>query len=79
MEIALYEASRINYDSVAELKGVKLKLRLLDGHFYDDVYFKASLNELIEVIEKGQMLYIEKVNGDQIFINSRLVVDFVLS
>jgi len=79
MEIALYEASKVKHDSVNSQTGIRLKLRLLDGHFYDDVFFKASLGELIEIIEKGEMLFVEKVNGDQIYVNSKLVVDFVLS
>jgi len=52
---------------------------LLDEHFYDDVYFSGSIEELIKIVENGEMLYIEKANGDQIFVNTRLVVDFVLS
>ena len=79
MEKALYEATSVkdypNFDAV----GIKVKLRLLDGHFYDDVYFKSSFLELIKIVEKGEMLYVVKVNGDQIFINTKLIVDFVLS
>ena len=79
MEYTLYEASKVKDAEVVREKGIKLKLRLLDGHFYDDVYFKGSLEELVGIIEKGEMLYIIKINGDQIFINTKLIVDFVLS
>ena len=78
MEKTLYEASSAKYDLTDE-KGFKLKLRLLDDHFYDDVYFDGSLKELVKIIEKNEMLYVSKFNGDKIFINSRLIVDFVLS
>ena len=79
MEKTLYEATEVKYDSSADRKEIKVKLRLLDGHFYDNVFFKGSLKELIKLIEKGEMLYIVKFNGDKIFLNSRLVLDFVLS
>lgn len=79
MEKALYEASGVKYDSSTDEKGIKVKLRLLDGHFYDNVFFKGSLKDLIKLIEKGEMLYIVKSNGDQIYLNSKLVLDFVLS
>jgi len=79
MEKMLYEAVKAPRGSADDEKGIKLKLRLLDGHFYDDVYFKGYLGELIDVIENGQMLYMEKISGDRIFVNSKLVVDFVLS
>ena len=75
----MYEAANIKNSLTVDEKGLKVKLRLLDGHFYDDVYFKDSLGELIDIIEDGEMLFIEKANGDKIFVNTRLVVDFVLS
>ena len=79
MEKALYEANIVKSDVIATKTGIKLKLRLLDDHFYDDVHFKGSVEELVDTIEKGKMLYIIKINGDQIFVNSKLIVDFVLS
>lgn len=75
----MYEAAKVKSAAVLEQKEIKLKLRLLDEHFYDDVYFSGSIEELIKIVENGEMLYIEKANGDQIFVNTRLVVDFVLS
>ena len=79
MEMALYNATTIDRASTVDRKGVRVKLRLLDGHFYDDVYFGETLHELINIIEKGDMLHMEKVNGDNIYINTKLVVDFVIS
>ena len=79
MEKALYVVSNTAQDSTPAEEGMIVKLRLLDDHFYDDVLFKGSLQELIETIENGKMLQITKFNGDKIFLNSRLIVDFVLS
>ena len=79
MEKALYEAAEVKSAPSFNENEVRVKLRLLDGHFYEDVLFKGSLKNLIGIIEKGEMLYVEKINGDQIFVNSKLVVDFVLS
>ena len=77
--MAFYEASKFIDNSTPDEKGIRVKLRLLDDHFYDDVLFSGSLKELIELIEQNKMLHIQKNNGDKIFINSRLIVDFVLS
>ena len=79
MEKTLYEALNVKNVLTSDENEVNVKLRLLDGHFYDDVLFKGSLKELVGIIERGEMLFIEKFNGDRIFINSKLVVDFVLS
>ena len=79
MENSLYEASNVKDYSNADENGITIKLRLLDGHFYDNVFFNGTLKELITIIEKAQMLYIKKSNGDKIFINTRLIVDFVLA
>jgi len=75
----MYEAVSVKNSLVIDEKGLKVKLRLLDGHFYDDVYFRDSLEDLIDIIEAGKMLFIEKADGDKIYINTKLVVDFVLS
>ena len=79
MEKALYEAADVKSYPNADEKGVRVKIRLLDGHFYDDVFFKGSLKELLDIVKKGEMLYLVKINEDQIFINSKLIVDFVIS
>ena len=79
MENSLYEASSVKDYSNADEKGITIKLRLLDGHFYDNVFFSGSFKDLITIVEKAQMLYIKKSNGDQIFINTRLIVDFVIA
>lgn len=79
MENSLYEASNVKDYPQSEEKGITIKLRLLDGHFYDNVFFNGTFKDLITIVEKAQMLYIKKYNGDQIFINTRLIVDFVLA
>ena len=75
----MYVVSSTEESSTPTEEGLIVKLRLLDDHFYDEVLFKGSLKDLIESIEGGKMLPITKFNGDKIFLNSRLIVDFVLS
>ena len=77
--LSFYEANKVKSNSTDGEKGIRVKLRLLDDHFYDDVNFSGTIEDLIAIIEKAKMLHIKKNNGDQIFINSRLIVDFVLS
>ena len=79
MEKGFYEASLISADTLSDEKGIKLKFRLLDDHFYDDVYFHGTIGEFISTIEKGEVLYVVKISGERIFINTKLIVDFVLA
>ena len=79
MEKALYEATEAKYAPTPNSEDLKVKVRLLDGHFYDDVHFAGTLSDLIGIIENGEMLHMVKANGDKIFLNTKLLVDFVLS